>query len=127
MNFLLKFSQSIREGVRSGQIEIQGGIYHLETGSVEFLGKSPAQKELLESAMPLPPSMVVPGDADRGVHGVRTGADERVPSDLALKMLKAGIRIIVQKTDACMFCFQHLALQTVYFHCFGFDFRFVCY
>ncbi|CAK8988785.1 unnamed protein product [Durusdinium trenchii] len=90
MNFLLKFSQSIREGVRSGQIEIQGGIYHLETGSVEFLGKSPAQKELLESAMPLPPSMVVPGDADRGVHGVRTGADERVPSDLALKMLKDG-------------------------------------
>ena len=90
MNFLMKFSQSIREGVKSGQIQIQGGIYHLETGSVEFLGESPAQAELLDSAMPLPPSMVVPSDADRGVHGVRTGADERVPSDLALKMLKAG-------------------------------------
>lgn len=90
INFLLKFSQSIREGVRSGQIQIQGGIYHLETGCVEFLGKSPAQAELLDSAMPLPPSMVASNDADRGVHGVRTGADERMPSDVALKMLKAG-------------------------------------
>ncbi|CAK9035501.1 Carbonic anhydrase 2 (Beta-CA 2) (Carbonate dehydratase 2) (mtCA 2), partial [Durusdinium trenchii] len=90
INFLLKFSQSIREGVRSGQIQIQGGIYHLETGCVEFLGKSPAQAELLDSAMPLPPSMVASNDADRGVHGVRTGADERMPSDVALKMLKEG-------------------------------------
>ena len=39
MNFVLSFSESIREAVRSGQIEIHGGIYDLETGSVEFLGE----------------------------------------------------------------------------------------
>ncbi|CAE7529345.1 mtcA2 [Symbiodinium pilosum] len=33
MNFVLSFSESIREAVRSGQIEIHGGIYDLETGS----------------------------------------------------------------------------------------------
>ena len=38
MNFLLKFSDSIREAVKSGQVQLQGGIYHLETGKVEFLG-----------------------------------------------------------------------------------------
>ncbi|CAE7602721.1 NCE103, partial [Symbiodinium pilosum] len=34
------------------------GIYDLETGNVEFLGKSPQQAQLLESSMPLPPSML---------------------------------------------------------------------
>jgi DNA helicase TIP49 (TBP-interacting protein) len=29
--------------VSSGEVEIQGGIYDLETGQVEFLGRSPAQ------------------------------------------------------------------------------------
>lgn len=88
MNFLLRFSESIREMVKTGQVQIQGGIYHLETGSVEFLGQSPLQKELLDSSMPIPPSMVTV--EERGLHGVRTGADERVPSDLALAMLKKG-------------------------------------
>ena len=50
MGFLLKFSESLREGVRSGKIQIHGGIYHLETGSVEFLGQSLLQAELLDSA-----------------------------------------------------------------------------
>ena len=88
MNFLLKFSESIRELVRTGQVQIQGGIYHLETGCVEFLGRSPKQTELLDSSMPIPPSMVT--EEERGVHGVRTGADDKVPSDLALSMLKKG-------------------------------------
>ena len=43
MNFLLSFSESICEAARSGQIQLHGGIYNLETGSVEFLGKSPQQ------------------------------------------------------------------------------------
>ena len=46
------------EGTRSGQNSGSGGIYHLETGSVEFLGQSPLQKELLDSSMAIPPSMV---------------------------------------------------------------------
>ncbi|CAK9030143.1 unnamed protein product, partial [Durusdinium trenchii] len=31
INFLLKYSAPIREKVKSGQVEIQGGIYHLDT------------------------------------------------------------------------------------------------
>ena len=89
INFLLKFSSSIRESVKTGQVQIQGGIYHLETGSVEFLGPSPIQGELLNSAMSIPPSMTTQEES-RGLHGVRTGADERVRSDVALKMLKDG-------------------------------------
>ena len=90
MNFLLSFSESIREAVRSGQIEIHGGIYDLETGSVEFLGKSPQQAQLLESSMPVPPSMSSGAAADHGMHGVRTGADVAVKPEAALKLLKQG-------------------------------------
>ena len=42
-----------------GNLEIQGGIYHLETGRVEFLGRSPKQSELLTSDLSLPPSLQV--------------------------------------------------------------------
>ena len=89
MNFLLKFSDSIREAVKSGRVQLQGGIYHLETGKVEFLGKSPVQSELLSSTTSIPPSMNSMVEREsRGLHGVRTAADERVPSDMALKLLK---------------------------------------
>ena len=90
INFLLQFSESIREGVSSGQIQIHGGIYHLETGSVEFLGESPQQSELLLSSLPVPPSMVGSSEADRGTHGVRTGADVAIKSEQALKLLMEG-------------------------------------
>ncbi|CAJ1409805.1 unnamed protein product [Effrenium voratum] len=89
MSFLLRFSESIRSAVREGTVQIQGGIYNLETGSVDFLGALPTQTELLDSTMAIPPSMVEAGEA-RGKHGVRTGADSAVPKDVALKMLKAG-------------------------------------
>ena len=82
--------QSIREAVRSGQLEIQGGIYDLETGNVEFLGKSPQQAQLLESSVPLPPSMSSGAAADHGTHGVRTGADIAVKPEVALKLLQQG-------------------------------------
>ena len=36
IDFLLKHSAAIRQKVRTGQVEIQGGIYHLETGKAEF-------------------------------------------------------------------------------------------
>ena len=43
--------------VAAGEVEIQGGIYDLETGHVEFLGQSPAQATLVKSTSTLPPSL----------------------------------------------------------------------
>ena len=43
--------------VASGEVEIQGGVYDLESGEVEFLGKSPAQSSLVQSGAALPPSL----------------------------------------------------------------------
>eukprot|EP00434_Breviolum_minutum_P022941 symbB.v1.2.020237.t1/scaffold1693.1/size105633/7 len=41
INFLLQYSEIIREKVQEGELDIQGGIYDLETGHVHFLGRSP--------------------------------------------------------------------------------------
>ncbi|CAL1159755.1 unnamed protein product, partial [Cladocopium goreaui] len=82
MNFLLQFSEPIRDLVRKGELDIQGGIYHLETGRVEFLGRSPRQDELLSSKLSLPPSMAM------GM--VRTSEDGTLEPKVALKMLKDG-------------------------------------
>eukprot|EP00434_Breviolum_minutum_P016179 symbB.v1.2.014258.t1/scaffold1023.1/size143418/2 len=97
MNFLLKYSASIREKVKSGQIELQGAVYHLETGEVEFMGPSPQQSVLLNSPTGLPPSMTREGGrrsgygpATAGEHGVRTTVDAAVSAEDALKMLKLG-------------------------------------
>ena len=103
MEFLLKYSEAIREKVKSGEVEIQGAaawlhlsfmaseVYHLETGKVDFLGLSPRQAELLSSKVGLPPSMSKTSAVPQsGVHGVRTGADAIVPGLEALKMLKEG-------------------------------------
>jgi carbonic anhydrase len=57
MDFLLKFSQPIREKIMKGEAQLQGAVYHLETGHVDFLGCSPAQDKLLGSDATLPPSM----------------------------------------------------------------------
>ena len=43
--------------VAAGEVEIQGGIYDMETGHVEFLGQSPAQATLVKSTSTLPPSL----------------------------------------------------------------------
>ena len=43
--------------VAAGEVEIQGGIYDLETGRVEFLGESPNQATLVKSGAALPPSL----------------------------------------------------------------------
>ena len=82
IEFLLKYSPSLRELVKSGNVEIQGSIYHLETGRVEFLGRSPRQAELLRSDPSLPPSLqALP---------IRTTTDGPLPSQEALKLLKEG-------------------------------------
>lgn len=54
-----RFSEPLRELVRKGELDIQGGIYHLDTGRVQFLGRSPRQAELLASQLSLPPSMAL--------------------------------------------------------------------
>ena len=97
IDFLLKYSASLREKVKSGQVEIHGGVYHLDSGKVEFMGRSPQQKVLLSTNLGLPPSMTraggrasAYGPAVRGEHGVRTTVDSAVPAEEALKILKAG-------------------------------------
>eukprot|EP00435_Cladocopium_sp_Y103_P023887 s1528_g5.t2 len=97
IDFLLKYSAGLREKVKSGQVEIQGGVYDLESGKVEFMGRSPQQSALLSTNLGLPPSMTRQGGrtsgygpATQGEHGVRTSVDSAVPAEEALKMLKAG-------------------------------------
>ena len=48
INFLLQFSDVIRDLVRGGQLEIIGGLFDLQTGRVDFLGPSPDQAALLD-------------------------------------------------------------------------------
>ena len=43
--------------VAAGEVEIQGGIYDLETGCVDFLGESPNQASLVKSGAAMPPSI----------------------------------------------------------------------
>lgn len=57
INFLMKFSKPIRDMIKAGEVEIQGAVYDLESGRVDFLGRSPDQAKLLGSEETLPPSM----------------------------------------------------------------------
>jgi len=91
INFLLKHSHIIRERVRNEQLEIQGGVYNLSTGRVEFLGRSPDQSDVLTSKVNIPPSVVgTNGNPTRNPHGVRTAADGPVSSKEALRLLQDG-------------------------------------
>ncbi|CAE7491139.1 mtcA2, partial [Symbiodinium sp. CCMP2592] len=92
INFLLKFSEPIRALAKSGELEIHGAVYKLETGEVDFFGPSPKQAELLASKLQLPPSMSNSADslALIGAHGVRTPEDPPMPAQAALKLLKEG-------------------------------------
>eukprot|EP00438_Fugacium_kawagutii_P010828 Skav230396 [mRNA] locus=scaffold62:478305:487876:- [translate_table: standard] len=86
MKFLLKYSKTIRDLVSSGKVELQGGIYNLETGHVDFLGKHPEQDFLFGSKLELPPSMF---EAD-GPTLVRTTESSAVSPFEALKILEEG-------------------------------------
>eukprot|EP00438_Fugacium_kawagutii_P010821 Skav230389 [mRNA] locus=scaffold62:398233:400787:- [translate_table: standard] len=72
MNFLLQYSEPLRELISSGKVE--GGIYHLETGRVEFLGRSPKHQELLAASSSLPPSMQSNGACRANTAGQTNGA-----------------------------------------------------
>eukprot|EP00913_Durusdinium_trenchii_P030596 g28655.t1 len=94
MKFLLKYSKTIRDLVISGKVELQGGIYNLETGRVDFLGKHPeqesgAESELgfrLGSRMDLPPSMF----KSEAPSFVRTTESNAVSAREALNILAEG-------------------------------------
>ncbi|CAK9044502.1 Carbonic anhydrase 2 (Beta-CA 2) (Carbonate dehydratase 2) (mtCA 2) [Durusdinium trenchii] len=97
IDFLLKYSAPLRERVENGDVEIHGGIYHLDSGKVEFMGESPRQAELLNSSEHIPPSMTLEGGRRagygppaRGAHGLRTAADGPMSANEALNMLKEG-------------------------------------
>eukprot|EP00435_Cladocopium_sp_Y103_P065883 s326_g27.t4 len=89
INFLLKYSSQIRQMVRRRQVEIQGGIYDLASGHVEFLGCSPDQEELLGSKIPLPLS-VAARSSNNPLKGVRTASDSWMTAKQALEVLKEG-------------------------------------
>ena len=60
----------------------------------------------LYSKVGLPPSMAnAPGSPKKGVHGVRTGADEIVPGLEALKMLKEGLSELVGYTSIGLYIY----------------------
>ena len=76
------FSPCVKLLCFAGSLDIQGGIYHMETGRVEFLGSSPKQEELLASDSSLPPSLqALP---------IRTTVHGAMPHQDALKLLKEG-------------------------------------
>eukprot|EP00439_Symbiodinium_sp_Y106_P009236 s3133_g1.t1 len=84
INFLLKYSKSLRQQVQSGKLEIHGG-------KVEFLGPSPDQMALVAgSVASVPPSLFAPKEAAPAT--VRTAADAAVAPQKALEYLKSGNR-----------------------------------
>ncbi|CAE7236066.1 mtcA2 [Symbiodinium natans] len=49
MDFLLTNSAFISDKVQKGEVDIQGGIYNLESGRVTFLGRSPNQSKIVNT------------------------------------------------------------------------------
>merc|ERR1712014_377635 len=49
MEKLLSYSEVVRSKVKSGEIELRGAIYDIESGHVEFLGQCPRLPLLLGS------------------------------------------------------------------------------
>ncbi|CAJ1378645.1 unnamed protein product [Effrenium voratum] len=86
VHFLLKFSAPIRDKVRLGKLEVQGAIYDLRTGRVEFLGPSPRQEEFMSSQQPLPLSVA------RDTWVARPESNAATAAARALEVLKEGNR-----------------------------------
>lgn len=49
MQRLFQYSPVVRKMVMSGEVQVHGGIYDLETGKVDFLGEHPSQSILISS------------------------------------------------------------------------------
>mmetsp|Transcript_64231 Transcript_64231/g.150813 ORF Transcript_64231/g.150813 Transcript_64231/m.150813 type:complete len:530 (-) Transcript_64231:93-1682(-) len=63
VELLLRFSETMRQKVRSGALEIQAAIFDEASGQVNFLGPSPMQEEILQCNLPVPPWPRQRGDA----------------------------------------------------------------
>ncbi|CAE7324559.1 mtcA2, partial [Symbiodinium natans] len=63
VELLLRFSDTIRQNVRSGAVELQAAIFDEASGKVEFLGPSPMQGELCDCNVPVPPWPLPQGEA----------------------------------------------------------------
>lgn len=61
---LLHRSSIIREKVIEGAVKVYGGLYHLEDGTVEWLGPHPRQTSLLASPTPVPETAEAPHQQD---------------------------------------------------------------
>ncbi|CAE7383665.1 ccaA [Symbiodinium sp. CCMP2456] len=47
IEFLHRKSELVRQKLKDGELEIQGAIYDLESGRVEFLGRHPSHADLM--------------------------------------------------------------------------------
>jgi carbonic anhydrase len=47
---LFKHSEDVRTATEHGHLKVVGGVYHLDTGQVEWLGEHPHQKKLMSQA-----------------------------------------------------------------------------
>merc|ERR1712048_920994 len=52
MNKLLNYSEIVRQKVKNGDVHLQGGVYDIVSGRVEFLGPNPRLPLLLGSQSP---------------------------------------------------------------------------
>lgn len=54
VEFLLQYSEPIREAVRGGSLQVHGAVCDLDTGEVEFIGASTNLKKILNPEVPKP-------------------------------------------------------------------------
>lgn len=88
LELLLRFSETIRQNVRSGQVELQAAIFDEASGKVEFLGTHPMQEELLESSLPVPPW---PTEKGKASCGMPLPKNSQVPApEEAMETLRLG-------------------------------------
>eukprot|EP00441_Pelagodinium_beii_P021509 CAMPEP_0197654094 /NCGR_PEP_ID=MMETSP1338-20131121/38646_1 /TAXON_ID=43686 ORGANISM="Pelagodinium beii, Strain RCC1491" /NCGR_SAMPLE_ID=MMETSP1338 /ASSEMBLY_ACC=CAM_ASM_000754 /LENGTH=289 /DNA_ID=CAMNT_0043229479 /DNA_START=72 /DNA_END=941 /DNA_ORIENTATION=- len=66
---LLTYSKAIREKVASGEVALQGAIYDIVSGNVEFLGPCPRQALVLDMDTALAKEELFPGSPRQGQMG----------------------------------------------------------
>ncbi|HVP07310.1 MAG TPA: porin [Candidatus Acidoferrum sp.] len=60
---LLNESPAICKMVKSGELTIKGAVYHIEDGTVEWLGQHPKQTQLVEARLAMPETPATPTTA----------------------------------------------------------------
>jgi len=76
MQRLFQYSPVVRKMVMSGEVQVHGGIYDLETGKVDFLGEHPSQSILISSHLDVTESHDAKHDqmAPAQISGLAMGA-----------------------------------------------------